>query len=72
MNLKIELRPIANLHDTYRVYYTDASNKGATKLLSGNTINSILNMRQKEELFIGFSKFNIESEYDFRKHILNN
>lgn len=52
---------------TYKVYYRDLSNKIQVKILSEEKVNSLLNMRQKEDFFMGKHKYTIESGFDFKK-----
>jgi hypothetical protein len=67
-NTKIEINDNnTDQTGTYKVYYRDLSNKLQVKVLSEEKVNSLLNMRQKEDFFMGKYKFTIESEFDFKK-----
>lgn len=67
-NTRIEINDNNTEHTgTYKVYYRDLSNKLQMKILSEQKVNSLLNMRQKEDFFMGKLKFTIESDFDFKK-----
>jgi hypothetical protein len=55
---------------TYKIWYKE-NGENKCRVLSEATVNSLLNMRQKEMFFIGQSVFIIESDYDFKTKILN-
>jgi hypothetical protein len=71
MNTSIEIHDNnTNETGTYSVYYTDLDGTKKVRILSENYTNSLLDMRQKENFFIGHFKFKVKSEYDFRVILL--
>ncbi len=54
---------------TYKIWYWD-NNKRCQRILDENHTNALLNMRQKEDFFMGKFKFKI-NEYDFKTIVLN-
>lgn len=70
MNTQIEINDSdTNVTGSYKVYYKDLDNKSKVKILSETIVNSLLNMRQKEDFFMGKFRFKI-NEYDFKKTFL--
>ena len=70
MNTFIEIHDHNTIEQgTYRIWYKE---NGETKirLLSESLTNSLLNMEQKHNFFMGQYRFKIESEYDFKTIIL--
>lgn len=55
---------------TYHIWYRDAENKKQKRELDENHVNALLDMRQKEQFFMGKYKFKI-GLYDFKTIILN-
>ncbi len=72
MDKKIEIRDNnTNESGTYKVWYYNPTMGGkCAKVLSEQQVNSLLNMRQKEDFFMGADTFTIESEYDFKATFL--
>lgn len=71
MNTKIEIHNNdTNESGTYDVWYK-VNGELHRRTLSENYVNALLNMRQKENFFMGKWKFKIESEYDFTTIVVN-
>jgi len=72
MNTKIEIHNNdTNESGMYDVWYYDLSGERQKRRLSENYVNSLLEMRQKEDFFMGKWKFKVKSEYDFKTIVLN-
>jgi hypothetical protein len=67
MNTTIEICDNnTNITGTYKVSYKDTSGKKQVKVLQQNTVDCLLDMRQKERFLMGQCKFKISSEFDFK------
>jgi len=53
---------------TYKIWFTYGGKK-ETRICSETFANSLLNMRQKEDFFMGKFRFKIDSVYDIEKLI---
>ena len=71
MNTNIEIHDEDfNTTGTYRVWYKDEQGNKQVRRLSENYVNALLEMRQKEDFFMGKYKFKVKSEYDFKTIVL--
>jgi len=71
MNTMIEIHDNnTNETGTYKVWYKD-NGKKSVRVLSENHVNSLLEIGQKEDFFMGKYRFKVKSEYDFRQIVLN-
>jgi len=71
MKTKIEIHDEDfNTTGEYRVWYKDEQGKKAVRRLSDNYVNALLDMRQKEDFFMGKYRFKVKSEYDFKTIVL--
>lgn len=71
MNTMIEIHDNnTNETGTYSVWYKE---NGETKrrIVDEKYVNCLLDMRQKEDFFMGKFKFKVKSEYDFKSVLLN-
>jgi len=72
MNTKIEIHNNdTNESGMYDVWYYDTAGILQKRRLSENYVNALLEMRQKEDFFMGKWKFKVKSEYDFKTIVLN-
>lgn len=70
MNTQIEIHDNnTNETGTYKVFYKDSEGKQQARVLSEAYTNSLLNMRQKEDFFMGKYRFKID-KYDFEKILI--
>ena len=53
-----------------RLVYYKLNGISCKRKMDSNTIDSLLNMRQKENFFIGKYKFNITSKLDIEKYFI--
>jgi hypothetical protein len=71
MDTKIEIHDNnTNETGTYKVWYFD-NKQIKSRILSENYVNALLEMRQKEQFFMGKYKFKVLSEYDFKTIVIN-
>lgn len=67
--LKIEIHENdTNVTGTYKIWFNYLGQKHCILLDEGET-NSLLEMRQKEDFFLGKYKFVLKSSYDIKKLI---
>ncbi len=67
MALKIEIHDYDTANTgQYKVLFENPKSVGNIILLSEQEVDSLLDLRQKEDFFIGKYKFTIKSEYDIK------
>jgi hypothetical protein len=72
MNTFIEIHDNnTNETGTYSVWYRNEQDILHRRLIDENHVNALLDMRQKEDFFMGKYRFKVSSEYDFKTIVLN-